>query len=404
MPIEIHACADIADLRASLASIWHYFGLPPTDEAVDNFAVLAGPERALVARQSGALAGGCCSFPMTVTTPGGSVRAAGVSMVGVQPTHRRRGVLTSMMRRQLDDLRANDEPLAYLWASEERIYGRFGYGLTALAADIEISRDRAAFFAGANAPGDVRLVSLADALAPVRAIYDAVAATQPGMFARSEEWLKRRTLADRAWMRAGGGELVCALLEIEGAPAAYALYRFDAKWERGGVPAGVVRVIEALAVTPEAMRAIWRYLLDLDWCQTIKASFLPVDHPLFLLAAEPRRMRTQLRDGCFARLVDAQAALSSRAYGPGEIVIELSDAFCPWNAGRWRIGASGVARTDRAADLACDASALASAYLGGFSWTQLIASSRATATGDEAAARADRVFERRRAPWVPEIF
>lgn len=403
MTIEIRTCADAEDLRASMSSIWHYFGLPPTEEAVGNFAVLVGPGRGLVARVDGAVAGGCCSFPMQLTTPGGAVKAAGVTMVGVQPTHRRRGVLSAMMRRQLDDCRARGEPVAYLWASEERIYGRFGYGLTALSADVEISRDRAEFFTQTPAPGRVRLVPLSDALEPVRAIYAQVAAARPGMFARPDEWFKRRTLADLAWMRAGGGELVCALLEIDGAPAAYALYRFDAKWERN-IPAGVVRVSEAMATTPDAMRAIWRYLLDLDWCATIKAGFLAVDHPLFLLSAEPRRMRTQLRDGCFARLVDVGAALSARAYGPGEIVIDVSDAFCPWNAGRWLVREGGAARTERAADISCDVSALASAWLGGFSWAQIVASSRATAASDEAVLRADRVFERRGAPWVPEIF
>jgi len=403
MSIEIRKCADVADLRASMSSIWHYFGLPPTDEAVANFSELVGPDRAFVAGAEGALAGGCCSFPMEVTTPGGRVKAAGVTMVGVQPTHRRRGVLTAMMRRQLDDCRARGEPLAYLWASEERIYGRFGYGLTALSADVEISRDRAAFFTDAPTVGRVRLLPPQQALDAVRAIYARVSETRPGMFQRSDEWFRRRTLADAAWMRAGGGELLCALLEIDGAPAAYALYRFDAKWERN-LPAGVVRVGEAMATTPDAMRAIWRYLLDMDWCQTIKAGFLPSDHPLFLLAAEPRRMRTALRDGCFARLVDVEAALSSRAYGAGEIVLEVADAFCPWNAGRWMISDGKVARTERAAEISCDVSALASAYLGGFGWAQLVASSRATATGEDAIARADRVFERRGAPWVPEIF
>ena len=403
MTIDISTCADAEELRASMSSIWHYFGLPPTDEAVGNFAVLVGPERGLVAREDGATAGGCCSFPMQVTTPGGAVKAAGVTMVGVQPTHRRRGVLSAMMRRQLDDCRERGEPLAYLWASEERIYGRFGYGLTGLSADVEISRDRNEFFTKAPTAGRVRLVPLAEALAPARAIYAGTAARRPGMFARSDEWFRRRNLADLPWMRAGGGELVCALLEIDGAPAAYALYRFDARWERN-IPAGVVRVAEAMATTPEAMRAIWRYLLDLDWCATIKAGFLPVDHPLFLLSAEPRRMRTQLRDGCFARLVDVESSLSSRAYGPGEIVIEIADAFCPWNAGRWLVREGGATRTERAADISCDVSALAFAYLGGFSWAQIVASSRAKAASEEAIARADRVFERRGAPWVPEIF
>lgn len=403
MAVGIERCADVEELRASMSSIWHYFGLPPTEEAVGNFAALVGPDRGLLARENGATAGGCCSFPFELTTPGGRLKTAGVTMVGVQPTHRRRGVLSAMMKRQLHDMRERGEAAGYLWASEERIYGRFGYGLTAMAGEVEISRDRNAFFADAPPLGAVRLVALADALRPAQAIYDVVAATRPGMFARSEDWWKRRTLTDPAWQRAGGGELVCAVLEIDGRPAAYALYRFDAKWERS-IPSGVVRVVEAFGVTPGATRAIWRYLLDLDWCATIKAGFLPQDHPLLLLSAEPRRMRMTLRDGCFLRLVDVEAALAARTYGPGEIVVEIADALCPWNAGRWLVRDGGAKRTERAADLSCDVGALASAYLGGFSWRQIVSSSRANATDDAAILRADRLFEQRGAPWVPEIF
>ena len=403
MTIDIRPCATIDDLRASMASIWHYFGLPPTEEAVGNFSVLVGPERGLVATEDGAVVGGCCAFPFEMTTPGGKLKTAGVTMVGVQPTHRRRGILSTMMKRQLADMRARGEAAGYLWASEERIYGRFGYGLTALAGDVEISRDRNAFFSNAPATGRFRLVPFAEALPLVRGIHDRVAATRPGMYARTDDWWKRRILVDLPWQRAGGGELVCVVLEIDGAPAAYALYRFDAKWDRS-TPAGVVRVVEAFAVTPEATRAIWRYLLDLDGCATIKAGFLPADHPLVLLAAEPRRMRLTFRDGCFLRLVDVETALSSRAYGPGDVVIEIVDTLCPWNAGKWLVRDGGAVRTDRAADISCGVSALASAYLGGFSWAQIVASSRAKAADDEAVLRADRVFERRGAPWVPEIF
>ena len=403
MTIDIRRCEGADDLRASMASIWHYFGLSPTDEAVGNFMALVGPARAFSAVEGSQTIGGCCAFAFDLTTPGGQVKAAGVTMVGVKPTHRRRGVLTALMKRQLADVLDCGEPVAYLWASEENIYGRFGYGLSGMAGDIEIARERASLFADAPRIGRLRLVPPLAALAPIRTIYDAVAATRPGLFSRSEDWWKRRVLPDLAWQRAGGGELVCTLLEIDGAPAAYALYRFDQKWERS-IPAGVVRVIECLGVSPSATREIWRYLLELDWCATIKANFLPADHPIVLLAAEPRRLKLSFREGCFVRLVDVQAALAARAYGPGEVVIEVFDAILPANAGRWLVAGAGAKRTDRAPDICCDVSALASAYLGGFSWRQIVASSRAKAAGEEAITRADRVFERREAPWVPEIF
>lgn len=79
--------------------------------------------------------------------------------MGVVPTHRRRGLLTALMRRQLEDVRESGEPFAALYASEGAIYPRFGYGLSSLAASVEIDRARATFRTDATVPvGRVRLV------------------------------------------------------------------------------------------------------------------------------------------------------------------------------------------------------------------------------------------------------
>ncbi len=171
---------------------------------VGNFAALVGPDRAFVAEAEGALAGGCCSFPMEVTTPGGRVKAAGVTMVGVQPTHRRRGVLSAMMRRQLDDCRARGEPLAYLWASEERIYGRFGYGLTALSADVEISRDRADILhEGADRRPRAAVRRAAGAGTGAHDLRAGRGASRPGMFAAVRR-MAQAPHARRCRLDAGG--------------------------------------------------------------------------------------------------------------------------------------------------------------------------------------------------------
>src|ERR1700730_6668153 len=120
--------------------------------------------------------------------------------------------------------------------------------------------------------------------------------------------------------------------EHEGRPTGYALYRMNWAFE-WGLQAGSVAVVEAVGESPEATAAIWRYLLDIDWLARVKAGFLPVDHPLLLLAAEPRRLGFTLRDGVRVRLLDVKAALSTRSYQDrGFVVIEVIDKFCPWNA------------------------------------------------------------------------
>jgi predicted acetyltransferase len=309
-----------------------------------------------------------------------------------------------MMRAQLDACHDNGESVAYLWATEDTIYGRFGYGLASYAIEIDLPRERSAFYAPAEPFGQASLVPLAKAEPFVAPVWERVATVTPGMFARSSAWWQARALADPDWRRRGGGELQCAVLEHEGRPAAYGLYRVNWSADRG-VPTGALEVVEALGDSPEATRAIWRFLLDVDLIARVRASLLPVDHPLLLLVAEPRRLHASVRDGLWVRLVDVGAALAARSYAaPGSVVIEVADAFCPWNQRRWRVGADGVRRTDDAPDLSCDVTALGSVYLGGVTWAQLGRSLRVAERRSGALARADALFRSDTAPWCPEIF
>jgi predicted acetyltransferase len=404
MTIEIKACTSVEDLGAAIAPIWHYFGASPSEQTIADFAELMTPQRALAAVEDGAVVGGSGTFAFDLTTPGGHVRAAGLTMVGVAPTHRRRGILTGLMRRTIDEARQRNEPVAYLWASEDAIYGRFGFGLSCLSADIDLPRASNAFVVPRVEGVRVRRIPLDGDVAPLMEIFATVASKKPGAFARSAEWWKRKVLRDPPWLRRGGGDMQCVLVEIDGTPCAYAFYRVNSNITRG-IQAGGVDVIEAVGTSPEATLAVWRFLLDIDWSARVRAQFLPLDHPLLLLAREPRHLNFRQRDGTWLRILDVQGAMAARAFGPSdEIVIEVDDSYCPWNAGRWLVREGGAEKTSRAADLRCDAGALACVYLGGFTWRHLVAASRATATSDEAILRADRVFERRDAPWCPEIF
>jgi predicted acetyltransferase len=399
--IKVRRTATPDELRAAFA-IWHYFGSTPTDEDVELFGPLL-EDGMTAAFEGDEIVGGAGAFPFELSVPGGSVRAGGVTVVGVRPTHRRRGVLTALMRAQLDDLHEQGVPVAYLWASEGTIYRRFGYGLAALNASMQLPRERTAFARPFEPYGTLRLLSAEEALDVLPGIYDRVVAQRPGMFSRSRLWWESRVLADRPERRGGAGELNRVLLEVDGRPEGYALYRVKQTFE-DWVSTGSWIVPEAMGTTPQATAGIWRYLLDADWTARIEAPRLPVDHELVHLLAEPRRMRLVVTDSLWVRLVDVGAALAARSYGPGEVVVELQDAFCPWNEGRWRIAADGVERTDVEPDLRLDAEALGAVYLGGFGFRQLADAQRVEELREGAVARADALFVRERAPWCPEVF
>jgi predicted acetyltransferase len=401
----VRPCVNAEEMRAAFGPIWHYFGqLAPTADAIRHFDRVIEPQRVVAGFDGDAVVAGAGAFAFDLTVPGGQVKAAGITIVGVLPTHRRRGYLRGMKRSLLDAARARGESVALLWATEDTIYGQFGYGMASVAAEIDLPRAHAAAFAHLDVPGQARLVDLDAAEPLVAPIYARVARETPGMYVRTSAWWQDRLLLDRPWRRQGGGELRCAVWEIDGVPVAYALYRVNPAFERGS-SSGHVFVVEAMGVSPLATHAIWRFLLEIDWLPRLTAIFLPVDHPLVLSLAAPRRLNFLVREGLWVRLIDIAAALSARGYATEDrVVIEVTDEFCPWNAGRWRVSRGGVERTGAEADLACDIRSLGCVYLGGFTFAQLARSLRVTELRPGAIARADAMFYSDRAPWCPELF
>ena len=406
MAWEVRATRDLDEFRRAVGAIGHYFGgWPADDEAAQRFSSNLPLERMHAALEGDRIVGGAGAFPFELTVPGGSVRCGGVTVVGVLPTHRRRGILTAMMRVQLEDIRERGEPVAALWASEEVIYRRYGYGVASLSCEMALPSGYAGLRQPPDARATARLVPLDGSKDMLAAIYDRARVRTPGMFGRTDTWWETRTLPDPPDRRQGGGEKNALVIELDGEPVGYALYRIHTKFESGAA-AGHVDVIEALADGPVATRELWRVLLDMDWKATLKAYLLPIGHPLVHQLSYPRRMQLRVGDGLWVRLVDVGAALSARAYGSDEpVVLEVEDAFLPENSGRWRIAGGTAERTDDDADLALDVGELGSAYLGGFTFGELVRSGVVRELSEGGAARADAVFlTASPKPWCPEIF
>jgi predicted acetyltransferase len=404
--MEVRACRTVEELRDAAGAMVHYFGRDKPSEDwserwLNNFELA----RMHAAFDDGAIVGGAGAFSFRMTAPGGaSVPTAGVTIVAVLPTHRRRGILRSMMRAQLDDVHARGEPLAALFASEETIYGRYGYGLASMNVQFDVDKAHSAFRPGVETAGRVRLVDAATAAAQLPAIYDAVRRATPGMLERPASWWEHRLLADPEEFRFGGSSKHFAVLEFDGEPRAYAIYRLHVSFADLG-PETTLRTIEVIAPDPLATASIWRYLLDVDWTKIVSARLQPVDHPLLLLLARPNFARPVLSDGLWVRLVDLEAALSARTYADDRpVVFEVLDEFCPWNAGRWKLEGGEVSRTDDEPGISLDAADLGSAYLGGFTFRDLLRAGRIEELQEGAVYGADVIFRGEAAPWCPEIF
>ena len=217
------------------------------------------PERSLAAVDATLPAGeqfvgatGIYSLQMTV--PGATLPVAGVSMVAVLPSHRRRGVLRSLMRRQLAGIASRgEEPIAALWASETPIYGRYGYGQASSTARFEFGRGEGAL--APHAPADpalrLRLVEPHAVAAELAKVFDAVRPWQPGFFARDEDWWAR-VLRDESQERRDAGPLRCLLAEDDAGVRGYAVYVTHDGWDSATLPDGSLRIRELVAADPAA--------------------------------------------------------------------------------------------------------------------------------------------------------
>ncbi|MER5404451.1 GNAT family N-acetyltransferase [Streptomyces sp. NPDC002769] len=406
---------DLRVLRQPEWDAWYdnlvraFGGVPESSEERELWNELTEYDRSLGIWEGDQCVGTAGAFSFRVTVPGGaSVPAAGITMVSVAATHRRRGLLTSMMRRQLDDIHSWGEPLAVLTASEPAIYGRFGYGIATHQhhAEIDTTRVRLSVPPGTD---DVRLrfAAPADVLDACESVYARSVPGRPGMLARRPGW-ERVMVLDPESERDGASPLQCVVAERDGEVVGYARYRIKPDHDHAGARATVV-LHDLQALDPAADAALWRLLFDLDLTTTLRTRGRPVDESWHHMVSDIRRCAVRLRDGLHVRLVDVDAALEARTYqAPVDLVFEVEDAFCPWNEGRWRLtgdakGASCVP-TREPADLALSVRELGAAYLGGVSLVSLGAAGRVRELRQGALAEASVAFSSAVEPWLPHGF
>ncbi len=388
----------------------------PREEMLRFDRMIVEPERTLVAFDGEQMVGTTLAFSFGMTVPGGDVvETAGISGVSVLPTYRRRGILSALMRRQLDDIAANNEPLAALFASESVIYGRYGYGMAAPEYNFTFHRGDGQLRplpAGARPAPALRLADPKEALADIKAVYETVRPTRPGMLTRHDGWWTVY-VADPEFMREGTSPQVCVIAEDPSGPRGYALYAAKPEWGSDGMPAQVLMLHDLFWTDPSACAALWADMLSRDLVGEIRTRMRPTDDPILQLLVDPRRARTRLFDGLWVRVIDLPAALMARAYASlVDVVIEVTDAYLPANEGRWRLQAGGprdggkpaCERTTAEPDIALPVPALGAAYLGGIRLGALAAAGQVVEHRQGALAELSAAMWWDPAPWSPVMF
>jgi predicted acetyltransferase len=351
------------------------------------------------------------SFAQELTVPGGAaVPASAISQVTVLPTHRRQGLLTRMMAAEFAAAADRGDVVATLIAAEHPIYGRYGFGPATSLTEWEIDVARTGLdrrWARPECGGRIDLVDVADARAVAPALHERLRAVTPGVVDRDERWWNLATGTEEMSHRPYKEKFHAVYRGPDGELEGVTVYIADGHWTDAKIPQNTVQVMELIAVTPRAERALWHFLCSIDWVLKVRTGYRAPDDLVAELLPDPRAARTvTAADHLWIRLLDVVRALEARTYEvPGVLVLEVTDAAGP-AAGRYRLdaGAGTCARTDAEPDLVLGVSALASLYLGDSSAVRLGALGRIAERRPRALALADAVFRTARRPWCPDIF
>ncbi|MFD5517165.1 GNAT family N-acetyltransferase [Streptomyces sp. NPDC127066] len=373
----------------------------------------------ILGRTQGAFDGSRCvatfrSFPQELTAVGGAaVPADAISGVTVSPTHRRRGLLTRMMKADLAAARERGDVVATLIAAEYPIYGRYGFGPATTTTEWTVDVPRTGLDPRWAGPADGGRVDLLDAEEVRKAgpeLYERFRRDRPGAISRDARWWQMNTGLLRfggfPWKEPFYAAYRSASGEIEGLVS----YTSDDNWGDSNQPGNTAEVDWLLAVTPAAERALWGYLCSIDWITRVKTGRRAPDDllPHFLPDARAARITTQ-SDWLWVRILDVVRALEARTYGTaGTLVLDVTDGSGP-DGGRYRLraasdGTATCAPTTEEADLSLSIADLATLWLGDESAVRLAALGRVRERQEGAARLADALLRTSRRPWCPDIF
>ncbi|MFJ7912173.1 GNAT family N-acetyltransferase [Kitasatospora sp. NPDC096204] len=354
------------------------------------------------------------SFDTELTVPGGAVvQADAITNVTVSATHRRRGLLSAMMRRDLAAAAERGRAVAVLMAAEYNIYGRFGFGPATWGAGLHVNlrRTRGLREGLPGVPGGridfAGMMELRDLGAD---LYERWRRTQPGAIERDELWWLRTTGEVRTPGVDFKEPFAAVHRDADGTVTGLVLYRVEDKWD-GAYPDSTLEVSEFIALDLPTAVELWRFVLSVDWVGRVTVPRLGPDDPLPLLLQEPRAATPYEGNGdeVWLRVLDVEAAFGARTYNTsGRVVLEVDDKL-GYASGRWALevaedGTGRCARTTDDADLALGASELGSLYLGGQTASGLAAAALVTELRPGAAAAVDLLLRTPVRAWTPTEF
>ena len=365
------------------------------------------PANTMAAYDDGALVGSSMMFEVEVGIPGGRERAAGVTAVGVLPTHRRRGIMRSMLDRLLAEANRRGYSLAVLWASEGGIYSRFGFGPAAQGLRVELEHPKARLLPF-PASGTMRLITHDDARRAFPAVHAELVDRCPAMIARDDAAWDFALSEEDPHVTREEGPMFFLVHEDEGRPDGYLVYRIRNKWSARG-PENTLVILEMVGHSGLVTRDLWRYCTEVDLVRRIEASgrgLRPTDDPIPWLAADPQALLASRATTLWADVLDVRKFLERRRYRvDGQLSLEVrGDSPATTTTLRLSVdhGRGHCQPAEGPADLSFGRDDLGAISLGQECIPQLVLAGRARARSDAVARLANGIFGWSPAPWCFE--
>ena len=397
MDIELRYITTEDGYKPLVKAIELGFGAHATEEAINSFSSLLKEGRALAAFEGEEIVGGSLVFARRMNIPHNKATATAiVSGVAVQPTHRRRGILTGMMDKHLRASHDREEALAILGASESVIYGRYGFGIATHEERWTIDRRHTALAHTPEVNGRVRFIEKSEALDELPEVAVRACAGRPGFIPmRGVDWAAFLSEIERD--SRGHDPLFFATYQEAGKTDGFVIYRIRGK---------TVIVINLIAATQAAHAALWQFCFGIDLRTTIQAYKVPLDDPLPWMLVEPRSLQRSIHDAMWIRIIDVPKAMEARGYATeGRLTLEIKDTFCEWNQGRYTLDATpdgaSCKPTTATPHITLTAADLASLYLGNATFRSLAQASRLQCDSYNAVRLADAMFRTEAKAWWP---
>ncbi len=380
-----------------------------TDYYIKRLKMLADPKRALALADNDKIIGTANSFSEYISLPTNkSSKVAAVSYVSVQPTHRRQGILSEMMKLQLNQIYSQyKEPLAILWPSETAIYGRFGYAPTR-EKHYKISKHNAQFISGLNdCPLETKILNKKEAINSYLEINNNLMNKRPGVMKLTKKWAERRIEDLSSKYLSPGRSYFVGIYDADKI-VGFVTYSIEGNNEYGNMPTSL-NIWDIIYLNDKAAINIWNYCLNIDLVDEIYAKGVPEDDVLESLLISPGSLHARVTTGFWIRIVDVIKALENRSYNEkGKLIFKLSDSIINQNNNTFLLDTKNQNSTCKIStespDIEITINGMSEIYLGTFNLNNLIASQNIKIMNKKTINFINRAFKENNSPFCPMHF